>query len=58
MEEGGDDPWRRNALSVALIGPAGENLVKFASIMCDGGRAFGRSGLGAVMGSKISKVLQ
>lgn len=39
------------------IGPAGENLVKIAAIMNDGydGRAVGRCGLGAVMGSKKLK---
>ena len=37
---------------VACIGPAGEALVKFASISNDGGRQAGRCGLGAVMGSK------
>ena len=36
---------------IAVIGPAGENLVKFANIMI-GERAFGRCGAGAVMGSK------
>jgi aldehyde:ferredoxin oxidoreductase len=36
---------------VAAIGPAGEALVRFASIMV-GGRAFGRCGTGAVMGAK------
>ena len=35
----------------AVIGPAGENLVRFANIMV-GGRAFGRCGAGAVLGSK------
>ncbi len=35
----------------AVIGPAGEKLVRFANIMV-GGRAFGRCGAGAVMGSK------
>jgi len=35
----------------AVIGSAGENLVRFANIMV-GGRAFGRCGAGAVMGSK------
>ncbi len=35
----------------AVIGPAGENLVRFGNIMV-GGRAFGRCGAGAVMGSK------
>ena len=36
---------------IAVIGPAGEELVRFATIMV-GGRAFGRCGAGAVMGSK------
>ncbi|MHA1673670.1 MAG: aldehyde ferredoxin oxidoreductase family protein [Promethearchaeota archaeon] len=41
-----------------LIGPAGENLVSFASIMNDGDqRAFGRGGVGAVMGSKNLKAI-
>ena len=35
----------------AVIGPAGEELVRFANIMV-GGRSFGRCGAGAVMGSK------
>ena len=39
------------AFENAVIGPAGEELVRFASIMV-GGRAFGRCGPGAVMGSK------
>jgi aldehyde:ferredoxin oxidoreductase len=51
------DRWKRNMLSVATIGPAGENLVRFACIMADGGRAAGRSGLGAVMGSKNVKAV-
>jgi len=37
---------------VAAIGPAGENLVRFANVMVEGSRAFGRCGGGAVMGSK------
>lgn len=40
-----------------VIGPAGENLVKFASIMTEGGRTAGRMGLGAVMGSKNLKAI-
>ncbi len=40
---------------VACIGPAGENLVKFAAIMNEYNRAAGRSGVGAVMGSKNLK---
>jgi aldehyde:ferredoxin oxidoreductase len=39
------------------IGPAGENLVRFASIMNDKNRAAGRSGVGAVMGSKKLKAI-
>jgi aldehyde:ferredoxin oxidoreductase len=42
---------------VASIGPAGENLVKIASIMNDMHRAAGRSGVGAVMGSKNLKAV-
>lgn len=33
-------------------GPAGENLIRFASVMTFDSRAFGRGGLGAVLGSK------
>ena len=39
------------------IGPAGENLVRFASIMTTESRAFGRGGLGAVMGAKNVKAI-
>ena len=42
---------------VACIGPAGENLVHFANIMNDKHRASGRSGVGAVMGSKNLKAV-
>jgi aldehyde:ferredoxin oxidoreductase len=42
---------------VAAIGPAGENGVLFANIMCDHGRAAGRTGLGAVMGAKNLKAI-
>ncbi|WP_136716964.1 aldehyde ferredoxin oxidoreductase family protein [Halorientalis salina] len=41
----------------ACIGPAGENLVRFASIMTTESRAFGRGGLGAVLGSKNVKAI-
>jgi aldehyde:ferredoxin oxidoreductase len=43
--------------SVACIGPAGENLVPLACIMNDDGRAAGRGGAGAVMGSKRLKAI-
>lgn len=42
---------------VACIGPAGENLVKFAAIMSERDRAAGRTGMGAVMGSKNLKAI-
>lgn len=43
--------------SVASIGVAGEKLVKFACIINDFNRAAGRTGLGAVMGSKKLKAI-
>jgi len=42
---------------VACIGPAGERLVLFACIMNDKHRAAGRTGVGAVMGSKNLKAV-
>jgi aldehyde:ferredoxin oxidoreductase len=42
---------------VACIGPAGERLVKVSAIMNDKHRAAGRSGVGAVMGSKNLKAV-
>ncbi len=42
---------------VVCIGPAGENEVRFASMMTTEERAFGRGGLGAVLGSKNVKLL-
>lgn len=42
---------------VACIGPAGENRVLFAAIINDKHRAAGRSGVGAVMGSKNLKAV-
>ena len=48
---------REPEAKVACIGPAGERLVKFAAIMNDHGRAAGRTGLGAVMGSKRLKAV-
>ncbi|MBP1926178.1 aldehyde:ferredoxin oxidoreductase [Sedimentibacter acidaminivorans] len=42
---------------VACIGPAGEKQVLFATVMNDKDRAAGRSGIGAVMGSKNLKAV-
>lgn len=52
IHELGDDKIR-----IAQIGPAGENLVRYACIIHDSNRAAGRSGLGAVMGSKNLKAV-
>jgi aldehyde:ferredoxin oxidoreductase len=51
-DELGDEKVR-----VASIGPAGENQVLYAAIMNDNGRAAGRTGMGAVMGSKNLKAV-
>ncbi|KAA8923085.1 aldehyde ferredoxin oxidoreductase family protein [Thermoplasma sp.] len=48
---------KRGNYSVMCIGPAGEKRVLFSSIMNDEGRAAGRTGLGAVMGSKRVKAI-
>jgi len=48
-----DEPQMR----VMIIGPAGENLVKFACTTSDGFRNAGRGGLGAVFGSKNLKAV-
>ncbi|MBK8822775.1 MAG: aldehyde ferredoxin oxidoreductase family protein [Anaerolineales bacterium] len=42
---------------VAVIGEAGERGVLYSSICCDHGRMAGRTGLGAVMGSKNLKAI-
>ncbi len=39
------------------IGPAGENLVRFAAAVHDKGHVAGRTGMGAVMGSKRLKAI-
>lgn len=47
-------------VEVASIGPAGENLVRYACILSEamaGGRAAGRTGMGAIMGSKNLKAI-
>ncbi len=48
---------RAGAASVFGIGPAGENLVKFAGVMGDGGHMAGTNGTGAVMGAKRLKAV-
>ena len=41
----------------AVVGPAGENAVRYAAIITSGSRAFGRGGLGAALGAKDVKYL-
>src|SRR4030066_1828326 len=42
---------------IVSIGPAGENLVKFATVVSQEGRSGGRPGMGAGMGSKNLKAV-
>ena len=51
-EELGDKKYR-----FAVCGPAGEKLVRVACVIVDKNRAAGRTGLGAVMGSKKLKAI-
>ncbi|UCB61282.1 MAG: aldehyde ferredoxin oxidoreductase, partial [Candidatus Bathyarchaeota archaeon] len=51
-EELGDE-----SVKIACIGPAGENLVRFASVSCDIYHSASRGGAGAVMGSKNLKAI-
>jgi len=64
------DLWGRNAYEVQdlleeeyekagilVIGPGGEKLVRFAVVVSEKGRAGGRTGMGAVMGSKNLKAV-
>jgi aldehyde:ferredoxin oxidoreductase len=51
-KEIGDDK-----VKIATIGPAGENLVRFACIISEKGHAAGRCGMGAIMGSKKLKAV-
>lgn len=44
-------------MTIASIGPGGENLVRYAAIMNNRHRAIGRCGLGAVMGAKRLKAV-
>ena len=44
-------------IRTAAIGPGGENLVRFACILNDLSHAYGRSGMGAVMGAKKLKAI-
>ncbi|KYK36574.1 MAG: aldehyde ferredoxin oxidoreductase family protein [Theionarchaea archaeon] len=45
------------SIEVAAIGPAGENCVLYSTIVSSGNRVNGRTGMGAVMGSKNVKAV-
>jgi aldehyde:ferredoxin oxidoreductase len=47
----------RKSGQVLAIGPAGENLVRFASIINNKGHVAGRTGMGAVWGAKKLKAI-
>jgi len=63
----GKDIWKTSAAirkklrdpscQIAAIGPAGEHLVKYATIACNNSRMCGRTGMGCVMGSKNLKAI-
>lgn len=46
-----------NRFQVAAIGPAGENLVKYATVACNNSRTCGRTGMGCLFGSKQLKAV-
>lgn len=46
-----------HSVRIAVIGLAGENRVKFACVNTDWGRNAGRTGIGAIMGSKNLKAI-
>ena len=49
---------QRRRSRILCIGPAGENLVRISAVMNDKNRAYGRSGPGAVFGSKNLKAIR
>lgn len=53
LKEGAGDPEAQ----VLCIGPAGEGLVRYACVVGDGYNVAGRTGIGAVMGSKNLKAV-
>lgn len=50
-------PQDRSKISIACIGPSGENLVRYAAIQNDMGHFAATGGVGAVMGSKRLKAI-
>ncbi|HUV07342.1 MAG TPA: aldehyde ferredoxin oxidoreductase family protein, partial [Spirochaetia bacterium] len=56
-EEVLQERYKGRGASVMTIGPAGERLVKYAYVNNDRGRCAGRTGVGAVLGSKKIKAV-
>ncbi|MFB6302254.1 MAG: aldehyde ferredoxin oxidoreductase family protein [Haloferacaceae archaeon] len=52
-----DDRHGLDGEHLATVGPAGENRVRYAALMTSDTRAFGRGGVGAVLGSKGVKTV-
>jgi aldehyde:ferredoxin oxidoreductase len=57
LKRWGSESRGPNKSGAIVIGPAGENLIRFAVIENDKWRSAGRTGVGAVMGSKKVKAL-
>ena len=49
--------YKKKDMSVCSIGPAGENMVRFAGLFADSGHSASHNGVGAVFGSKKLKAL-
>ncbi|MBW2201570.1 MAG: aldehyde ferredoxin oxidoreductase family protein [Deltaproteobacteria bacterium] len=52
-----EEEWNSEDIQVAVIGPSGENLVRFSAVQNGKYGAWGRTGMGAVMGSKLLKAM-
>mgnify|MGYP006293976169 CR=1 FL=1 len=46
-----------HSVQIAAIGPAGENLVRFATVACNNSRMCGRTGMGCLFGAKNLKAV-
>ena len=52
-----EEELQAGKVRLACIGPAGEALIPFALVLADHGRVAGRTGMGALMGSKNLKAI-
>lgn len=51
------EEWKSEEIQVAVIGQSGENLIRFSAIQNGKYDAWARTGMGAVMGSKLLKAI-